>query len=220
MLDQPLFQVTAPAGDLTLLTMDELRAATGQSDQKSDATLKRLGSRVADAITQACKVATDGATPPTLRKESVVDTFRSDWLHRRRDRRGHDHKLILSRRPIVSVTSVVEAGTTLDPTSDYEVRPGEGALVRLFGGMPAHWVPGVIVVTYAAGWASVPEGLKFAAEKLTRFYWFESMRNPLVRQDEIAGIGSTTYWNDSPTDPSIPQDVMDDLGPYLNLQIG
>lgn len=214
----PVFNVVTPATDLTLLSIVELRAAIGASDGSKDVALTRIGSRVADALTQACHVATDGATPATLRKESVTDTFRLNrWWGRISHPTAHE-TLTLSRRPIVTVASVVEIGT-LDPTS-YEIRAGQGALMRLFNDQPSNWGRGKIVVTYDAGWTTVPEGLKRAAEKLVRFYWSEATRDPLVRQVSIPGVMEKTFWIGSPTDPAIPQDVIDDLGPYINPLIG
>lgn len=212
-----VISVATPADDLTLLTVAELRAAAGVTDHSQDGTLDRLGSRVADAIVQACGIATDGAVPPTLREEILIETFRLNRWWDRRDHPSAKTRLILARRPIVSVASVVEIGVTLDPAS-YEVRAGEGSLERLTNDSPAHWGRGKIVVTYTAGWATVPEGLKRAAEKLVKLYWDEMTRNPLLRQQNIPGVLEQTYWIGAPTDPAIPQDVMDDLGPYLNLQ--
>lgn len=212
-----VISVTTPASDLTLLTIAELRAAAQVTGNSQDANLKRVGDRVADAISQACKVVTDGAIPPTLRQETLVETFRLNRWWNRTDHRTPREMLMLARRPIVSVASVVEAGNTLDPTiPDYEIRSGEGALLRLFNDAPSHWAHDKIVVTYTAGWSMVPQGLKRAAEKLVRFYWSEMAKDPLLRTINIPGVSERTYWIGAPDDPSIPQDVMDDLGPYIN----
>ena len=212
-----VISVTTQASDLTLLTIEELRSATGQTNNSKDVVLKRLGCRIADALTEACKVATDGAKPPTLRQETLTETFRLNRWWNRRNHQSERTTLILARRPIVSVASVVEAGAILDPCS-YEIHAGEGTLVRLFNDAPSHWCLDKIVVTYTAGWATVPEGLKRAAEKLVAFYWSELSKDPLLRIENIPGVLERTYWIGSPSDPSIPQDVMDDLGPYINLQ--
>ena len=212
-----VISVTAPASDLTLLTIAELRAAVGLSNNSRDVDLKRVGSRVADALTQACKIATDGATPPTLRLESITETFRLNRWWDRSDPKVPRDMLILARRPIVTVVSVVEAGITLDLTSDFEIRSGEGGLLRLFNDAPSHWAHDKIVVQYTAGWQTRPEGLKRAAEKLVRFYWSEMAKDPLLRSLNVPGVSERTYWIGAVDDPSIPQDVMDDLGPYMNL---
>lgn len=214
-----VLSVTTPATDLSLLTLPEMRAAVRVPDGRRDVDVKRIGTRVADAIVTACKVATDGAVPPTLRAESVVDTFRLNRWYGRTDHGRAPNELVLSRRPIISIASVVEAGITLDPTS-YELRAGAGMLLRLFGDTPTHWVPSKIVVTYSAGWAIVPEGLKRAAEKMMRLYWSEASRDPLLKSVDIPGVENKTYWIGGVNDPSIPQDVLDDLGPYINPLIG
>ena len=212
----PVLSVTTPATDLTLLTIDELRAIVGANDKSRDADLKRLGDRAADAIVQACKLPADGATPPTLRQEVLVDTFRLNRWWGKREHIGYLEDLVLSRRPIVSVASITETGVTLDPTSDYEIHAAAGTLTRLFNDQTSRWAASTIIVTYTAGWAVVPQGLKRAAEKLIRLYSANESRDPLLRSEEVTGISSRTFWIGAPGDPSIPQDVMDDLGPYIN----
>ncbi len=59
-MDSVLSVTTTPATDLALLTIRELRAVIKVSDGSQDIALKRLGSRVADRITQACNIAADG----------------------------------------------------------------------------------------------------------------------------------------------------------------
>lgn len=212
-----VLSVTTPAIDLTLLTLAELRSAVNLTNNSRDSDLKILGADVADAITQACKVATDGATPATFRLETLTETFRLNrWFNRKSQQSSHA-ALLLGRRPIVSVVSIVEAGITLDPSA-YEVHAGAGMLERLVLDAPSHWARDKIVVSYTAGWSTVPQGLKRAAGKLAKLYWDEKSKNSSLRQITIPGVSEKTYWIGSPTDPDIPQDVMDDLGPYINLQ--
>lgn len=211
-----LLSVTSAASDLTFLTIAELRAAVLLDNNSRDADLIRIGGRVADAIVQACSVATDGAVPPTLREEALTETFRFNrWFGYRLHAGGPHEMLYLARRPITSVTSVVEAGVDLDDTM-YEVRPGVGALLRLNDDEPTRWAHDKIVISYVAGFASVPEGLKRAAEKLVRLYWSEASRDPSIKQETVPGVMQVTYGIGAPADPSIPRDIMDDLGPYIN----
>jgi hypothetical protein len=201
--------VVTPASNLALLTLDELRACAGLTDGSQDTALNRLGGRIP----------ADGATPPTLLQETLTETFRLNRWWGRRDHLSARETLILSRRPIVSITSVTEAGTLLDPT-EYEIRSGAGTLGRLFNDTPARWAWDRIDVAYVAGWSTVPQGLKRAAEKLARLYWCQAQRDPTMRSEQAVGVASWTYWIGSPTDPDIPQDIMDDLGPYLNVLTG
>jgi hypothetical protein len=98
-----ILTVTAAASDLTLLTPTELRAAIGldMEDTSQDTALGVLGTRVAARIVAACRVAAAGATPPTLRSETLSETFRLNGGTR-------TGKLILSRRPVTAIGSVVE----------------------------------------------------------------------------------------------------------------
>lgn len=219
----PNISVVTPAADLSLLSIVELRRSANVSDSSRDADLLALGLRIAATITATCNIATDGATPPTLRKETITDTFRRNRFFarvRNRDRDGlaGDEELYLSRRPIVSVASVTESGVLLDPAS-YEVRGGVGALVRLNNDVPCQWAPGKIVVVYDAGWATVPDGLKRAAEQLVQAYWSQQGKDPLVRQQSIPGVLEQQFQIGSGSAAAIPQDVMDDLGPYMNLLV-
>lgn len=212
----PAFNVITAATDLSLLTLAEMRAAVGQTNNNLDSDVKRVGSRVAGSITAACKIAADGATPPTLRLETVQDTFRLNKWWNRRDHGGPNERLILSRRPIVAINSVVEAGVTLTQGVDFEVRAAEGFLDRLFMDEPSHWARDKIVVNYDAGWAIVPDDLKRAAEDLMMIYWSEGSKDPLLRSVNVPGVLERQYWIGARTDPAIPQSVIDKLGPYIN----
>jgi hypothetical protein len=205
-----ILTVTAPASDLNLLTLPEIRAAvrvaTGQ-----DADLETLRKQVAASITRACKIASAGATPPTLRKETLSETFR---LKSRQD------SLVLARRPIVSVSSVTEDGTAVD-ADDYELDAAAGLLYRLSGDVRTCWPCGKIVVAYAAGWETVPEDLKLAASKLAAVLWSEGERvDPNLKRDRVDGVGEKEYWVSPSDDPLIPSEVMDLLTPYLNHWVG
>lgn len=215
----PDFNVIAAATDLTLLSLAEMRAAVGQTDNNRDADVKRVGSRAVGAITAACKLASAAATPPTLRKETVQDTFRLNRWWNRRDHATAHEKLVLSRRPVVAINSIVEAGVTLDPTVDIEIRGAEGSLIRLIDDKPAHWARDKVVINYDAGWDTVPDGLKRAVEEMMTFFWSEGFKDPLMRSLNIPGVVEKQYWIGSPSAPAIPQSVMDKLGPYINTLV-
>ena len=221
-----ILSVTAAASDLTLLTTAELRGAVGldTADGSKDASLKILGVRIAALITQACRVPADGATTPTLRLETLTETFRPEGWRRGicwRDRGNHDDELILARRPLVAVSSVQEGAVTLTEATDYVVDGGTGILRRVINDLPASWLRrSTIIVQYQAGWNVVPDGLKMAAEQLARVYWFQNSRDPALKQISVPGVIERQYWVGAASDPAVPQDVIDMLGPYRNLLIG
>jgi hypothetical protein len=206
--------VTTAAADRTLLTLAELCVLLDIEEQAQDAALTSLNRAVAAAITKECKVYAAGASPPTLRSENLREEFRPTL------ERAHRHhrttSLLLARRPVTAISLIVEAGVTLE-TTDYRLDASTGELVRLLGDRDGCWAHDTIVVAYTAGWEMVPDGLKGAAERLARLLWSERGRDPLVRSEDITGVGSTSYWIGSVSDPAVPQDVADELAEYRNI---
>lgn len=205
---KPRLSITAAATDRTLLTMAELRAAVGVKSGK-DTELTALNERVAASIVRACRVASAGATPPTLRLETVVDTFRFT---------SKQNALVMSRRPIVEIASISEAGSALAAT-DYET--DSSLIFRLTSDTMSMWACGKIVVTYSAGWETVPHDLKLAATKLAGVFWSEGTRiDPNLKRVDIPGVMEKEWWVGPSDDPAIPQEVLDLLHDYTNHWIG
>jgi hypothetical protein len=115
------FNVTTPADDLSLLTIEELRAALGVTGTAEDAALKALGLRLSASIARQCCIASDGINPATLMLETCTETFRAV---------RPQNELILARRPVTAIVSVSESGAIVDP-ADYEIRRNAGILARL-----------------------------------------------------------------------------------------
>jgi hypothetical protein len=208
--------IDTPNTDRSLLTLAELRAAAGVSDNSKDATLIPMGAYVSAMITKACKVASAGIIPPTLRLETVTETF----PFRVRDiaRLG---SLVLARRPLVHVTSVTEAGNDL--SSDiYEIDYSAGVIYRKSGFYRIPWIcSGDIVVQYSAGYATVPDDLKYAAIKFVQSETVRGSRDPLLKSIQIDGISTRQYWVDPTRDSIVPSEVMDILirGGYVNMVV-
>jgi hypothetical protein len=167
------FSVTVPAPDLSLLTIEQLRVAAGLSwnDDCRDPELEELGKRVAADIAAACGVAFDGINPPTLRSETVSETF---WNGCR------ESEMILSRRFISAVTTVTEQGTVL-VSDDFVIDRDAGLLSRVSSGRPWSWYVGSLAVVYVAGFAVVPADLAGAAMDLARFRLSEGGTDPLEK---------------------------------------
>jgi hypothetical protein len=143
---------------------------------------------LSDMIARECLVAAAGVTPSTLRRETIVETFRAG---------RRVNPLILSRRFIESVASVVENDVALT-SADYQIEAGEGMLTRLdSGGGVVCWPPGKIVVTYLAGFATVPEGLKLAAKTVLREQWSAAARDPLLKRERVDGVSEMEFWVNS-----------------------
>ncbi len=124
-------------------------------------------------------------------------------------------RVTLSRRPILSVTSVYlysgsNTPTLLDPTG-YQLYPTTGILERASGGVPIPWVGQDVSVTYLAGVAgAVPSNIRLATLELVAHLWRNSQqgRNRRVRgtgpEDDMAAVGLGF---------SLPNRVRELLGP-------
>jgi hypothetical protein len=205
-----MLTISSPNTDRSLLTLAELRAAAGATDGSQDAVLTPLGNYVAAMITKACNVARAGAIPPTLRLETVSETFRL---------KSQQSSLVLARRPVVSFTSVIISSSESD-TSDYEYDAAAGVLYNISGDDRIVWPIGPTVVVYSAGYATVPDDLKYAAIKFVQGELSNSARDPSLKRLKIEGVSEREWWvPDNPTKDSIvPPDVMDILrrGGYVN----
>ena len=204
-----MLTVTTAATDLNLLTLAELRSATG-IETGQDAELAALGRRVSSAITKVCKVPAAGAVTPTLRLETLTETYRL---------KSCQELLHLSRRPLISIISVTEDDEAL-VAADYEIDGYQ--LRRLEDDERSRWAAAKIVIVYRAGWATVPDDLRLAAMKLSASYWTEASRESGLRSEEIPGVYSASYQDKESDNPSIPFDVMQILndGDYVHRFVG
>ena len=200
--------IPTPNTDRSLLTLAERRAAAGLAagDNSRDAILNPLAGYVDAMITKACRVAASGVIPPTLRLETVVETF---------EFKSCQNGLFLGRKPVVEVTAVTEAGSAL--TSDEWDLDGQ-ALYRASGDARTYWGMGDISVTYSAGYATVPDDLKYAAIKFMQAELSQGSRDPLLKRKKIEGVSEYEYWVDPTKDSVVPADVMDilDRGGFIN----
>lgn len=80
--------------------------------------------------------------------------------------------VLLAHIPLISVTSVVDSGTTLT-AGDYEVNLTSGVLTRVAGIALLPFLPGVqsVTVTYVAGRAIVPANVRLATLITLQHMW-------------------------------------------------
>jgi hypothetical protein len=225
-----MLQVTTPAADRQLLSMAELRTAAKTTSRADDANLKLVGLQIANAIAGICKVVSSGGNIPTLRKETLTETFRlaspgdpivGGAFRFTRHSFTTCETITLSRRPILSIASVTEWGCVLDPCQ-YEVDSGAGTITRLYHDRYGHWRPGKIVVVYDGGWDTVPDDLKLAAIRGLQKIWFTDLKDPLLRSKTIPGVITKDYWNPQVSGvitQALPDDVVAMLRPYTNYTV-
>lgn len=214
-----MLQITTPAEDAKLLTTEQMRAAAGvaSGDSSQDGVLALLNDRITAEICVACAIAVGVGGVPTLRRETVTETLR-----------GVAHGIIvLARRHQISINSITVDGTAL-ATDDFTVDAESGLLYRLQGDRLLPWRAQKLVITYAAGFATVPGDLVGAASDLVRLRRSEVARDPLVRSErvDVEGVEAvqTDYWVSSagPSSSSspAPPEISARLSRFMNVVIG
>ncbi|NEI60916.1 hypothetical protein [Rhizobium leguminosarum] len=221
MIRQPMQRtlvVTTKATDLTLLTVAERREAAGldSGDASKDAALLALDQRIAAAIMSECNIAIGSGNDPTLKQETLTETFYG----------AHVDRLLLARRHNVAISTLTDCDTALT-TTDYIVDPEAGIVTRMRSDCPSTWRSSKVVVVYAAGFDTIPADLKFAAIDFFRSEWLAKSRDPLVKrvQTDIYEVQSTTmeYWVGSvpgqSNEGAVPDIVAGQLKRFRNIRL-
>ncbi len=200
------FSVTVPVDDVSLLTIEELRAAVGATDTSQDDTLDTISRRVSTAIARQCNIIEDPTYPPTLLEEICTEIFR--WTG--------CGPLRLARRPVTSILSVTIDGVVSD-AADYELNGRD--LYALSDDEITEWASGKITVVYEAGYETAPDDVKLAASKLVTATNAESTRDPSLKREDIPGLGELEYWVPPSNDTFLTQEVADLLAPYVERYV-
>ena len=184
-------RVTTPATTYDLATLATVKALIGVTATDKDAAFSLW-------ISQASKQAQNFMNNPI-----VVETL-EEKIWPRDDGFPHTvrddiNTLQLSRWPAVSITSVVEtiagAATTLSDGTDFISDLESSRLYRLdLQGRPKRWAGNPVVVNYVAGWATVPADVVSAVVSLVKILYFGQSRDPMVRQENIHGVGEMAFW--------------------------
>ena len=182
--------ITTPASDLHLLTDTERRVAAGlePDDASQDIELEARSLTVAANIVNECRIAVGRGADPTLKKETLTETFYG----------VHNEVLRLARRHNISIASLTVDGSVL-PAMQYLVDPESGVLTQLStdGINVLDWVASKIVVVYDAGLADpVPGDLKQAAKNYFNSITLELTHDPAVTSESVEVPGLETRRTD------------------------
>jgi hypothetical protein len=140
-----------------------------------DDLLAAEGLRVAAAITMACNVAIGAGGEPTLKQETLQETFYG----------SRSGRLVLARRHNVVLLSVTADGAALSIDDDAFVDSETGILSRNLYDYSALWCTSRAVVTYKAGFETAPGDLKMAAMDFMRLNWADRNRDPSLKSEVI-----------------------------------
>lgn len=214
-----MLRVIVPAPDLGLLSVEELRAAVGETGTGRDAALTALGLTAAGMIAEFCQVVPgigagpgDPAPPITLRDELVEEVVQ---LTRSTE------SLILARRYVGSIVSVSVGGVDMAPERVEFDRAAALAWPVDEAGRERRWPCGRVTIRYWAGFGLVPEGLKQAARALVRHLDSQGSRDPLLRAQQVDGVGREE-WQISAgmaMERGLPADIAGMLSPFVTLGV-
>lgn len=206
-----MLTVTVAADHHRLATLAGIKAELQVTGGADDAFLSALIDRASATVRAWCS--------RTFALETLSETFR---LSR------PDDALLLSRWPVVAVTAIAEAGTTLS-AADFETDTGKGLVYRLDGSdNRSRWPAGKIVVEYQAGFIlpgengrTLPEDIEKAATLLVKADYFARSRDPLLKAEDVSAVLSTSYWVGGFGDGgSLPPDVEGLLSRYRQPAMG
>jgi hypothetical protein len=205
-----ILTVTSPASSYDLTTLATAKEDLGISDSSQDAKLSRLITAASRAVATYLN--------RVMAKETVVETIRFDDVQ---------EYVVLQRAPVVTITSAVEDGTTVD-ADEYETDQDSGTLYRLDASGYRHvWIAcKSLVVTYEGGWVlpgnsgrTLPEDIEQGTLAMLRGVWSASGRDPMLKAERVDGVGELEYWvgSSSQSGFELPSDVQTLLAPYRRI---
>lgn len=186
-----ILTVTVDAADNDLIDLLDVKEELGITDTTSDSKLQRWISEESQRISDYC-----GRTFP---QQTVSETFRLDTPPSRSYDRRID-TLVLTRRPVISITSITEDSDDPLTASDYEVNKDTGILYRLTASGSSDtrtlWTAYKVVVVYIAGYAvgTIPSAISAACMTLLKHRWSAQSRDPALRSIQIQGVGQKSWW--------------------------
>jgi hypothetical protein len=182
-----MLTVVTPATQTRLTTVSAVRDALDLDEEDfSDEKIESFIDQASQAIVDYC------GRP--FGRETYLETFRK--VDCRSD------GLLLSRAPVVSITSIDSDGTSV-VLPEYEIE--NGALYRLSNNSRYAWRAAVLAVTYVAGYilpsdevgapaATLPLTVQRAAiDEIAAYVSYED-RDALIKSETVEGVGSTSYY--------------------------
>lgn len=224
-----MFTVAAPATIKALTLLATVKADLNISGSSEDLYLGEKINQASAAVCSYLRVpqASDGSM--TLAREDLVQTFRFEgsggvgyfpytgvWAS---NPRAH---LILARKPVSAVASVVVGTATLDP-AEYEVDGASGLLRRLRSDRPSNWGGcNKVVVSFTAGWLlpdqgsrNLPYDIEKAVIDLVKMARAARLRDPLLKEVEVVDISRKVYWvGGTPGSSTLPPEIAATLDPW------
>lgn len=196
-----LIIVTTPATSFDLTDLDTVKDELDLDDSENDGRLSRY---IAEA-----SIWLSGKCNRVFAKETVAETFRNGEAL---------ETLVMARRPVVSIASIVEDGVTLT-ASDYELDAESGLLYRLRSDCRSTWSWAKIVVSYVGGYVlpgATPVDLAGACIEVVKLKNAARTRDPALRAVETPDVLREEFWVG---DTGLPPRVAEAIETYRNVLV-
>lgn len=197
--------LSGPA-ETKLTTLSRVKAELSISNNENDVI---LGEKIDEATSDI-----EAKLRRTLCRVTLQETF---WEV------GMAESLLLDRWPVASVTSVTVDDVALS-ASEYRLNGDAGILYRLDStGYPMSWCAAKsVIVLYAGGYLlpgetgrNLEKALEGACVDLVSSYWFARGRDPLIKSENVPGLGSVEYWVGAVGEAGeLPPSVMSKISPF------
>lgn len=203
-----ILTVVAAADSYDLTTLANVKAELNITDSSSDAVLRRYISGASLAAAKYCN------------RVFVVESLSEQFLDDRQPFEHYRGPLQLARWPITDLATVTEAGSLLDEDDDYLVDPSKGQITRISGNAVSSWCRFGITVAYSAGYAVIPSDLEDAVIRMVTKRWSAKARDATLKQREIPGVLSESYWIATGEDAgNLTPDIADILNNYRAINV-
>jgi hypothetical protein len=204
----------AACKDLTILETAKMELGIAESDISQDEKITTLIKQASSIISAYCD--------NMFAQETVVETF---WSSARIWEAEWTSSFMLSREPVSEIVSVEIDGAILDPSEYRMANDSHLHRINVMSGETCQWTwTANAIITYTAGYVlldDLPYGIERAALMLIKDYHSGIGRDPRVRQEDVPGVRSVTYWvggmNTSQQGSMLPPDVIALLAPYKRL---
>ena len=198
-----ILTVTTAADTHDLTVLDTVKEELGRTVSATDAQLTRWIHEASTQIASHCR--------RVFAAETVQEVFHGVS--------GAD-ELILSRRPVTSITSVTEDDDTALAATYYEIEADTGLLYRLDGtGYRERWHASRVTVVYVGGYSllgNLPRDIEAATVQLVARRAFMASRDPNLRTVQVEGVGSRSFWVSPQSETLMSDDIKALLAPYRN----
>lgn len=186
--------VVEPALTHDLIGLDDAKAALDIAGDEQDTKIAGWIEQASAAINTHC-----GRVFPA---EKVEETIRPN---------PNTVSLVLARFPITTIHSIVEGTTTLT-ADEYEADLQSGVIERLWSNRYACWSCDPVVVTYTAGFASIPADLQRACLVMLQHIQSNVGRDMTLKSSATTDILSESWF--APSSDALPPEVASLVAPY------